>query len=476
MILKQVSLSDFRCFDTLKVDLHPQLTVIVAENAGGKTAILDAIAKGLSAWNSYFSSAEQRLEELPITDDDLRRLPQTTTRRGKKVVQLADNASVILQAANEDGTLTWGISHSRTPESVPETFVGTESIKSRAIKIREAIHSGDEDVEVPVFAYYSVHRSHANQEVKGRTHPPKIDYSRRLAALVDSLAPDLREFSEIVSWFKNAALDELVWEKENHGATDGHGNLLHYPGALPHLRKAITSVLGDRVSDPRWEWSTGQITVDFKAEDGQTIPLTFEQLSQGFSSILALVFDLTQRMVVANPFYWSLDDHRDGSVVEGEGRPLGAPAIVLIDEVDLHLHPSWQQRVLGDLMRAFPHTQFIVTTHSPQVLTTVTSENIRVLGRDADGKWQAKHPSHSPFARESKDALAYVMGVDPLPLETEEQRGFQEKLRSYERLVRQGGKESGDARRLRSEIDSAGYEIPAADLALWEFLGNRNQG
>ena len=95
--------------------------------------------------------------------------------------------------------------------------------------------------------------------------------------------------------------------------------------------------------------------------------------------------------------------------------PVLAPAIMLVDEIDLHLHPSWQQRVLGDLMRAFPHTQFIVTTHSPQVLTTVKSENIRVLGRNAVGAWEASSPPQEIKGVESAVALNSVMGVNPIP-------------------------------------------------------------
>ena len=53
--------------------------------------------------------------------------------------------------------------------------------------------------------------------------------------------------------------------------------------------------------------------------------------------------------------------------------------IVLIDEVDLHLHPTWQQRIIGDLKEIFPKVQFIVTTHAPAVISTVKSEIIILL-------------------------------------------------------------------------------------------------
>ena len=88
---------------------------------------------------------------------------------------------------------------------------------------------------------------------------------------------------------------------------------------------------------------------------------------------------------------------------------------MLIDEVDLHLHPSWQQRVLRDLMRAFPNTQFIVTTHSPQVLSTVRRENIRVLGPDSSGNLIATEPLARTYGEPSGDVMQSVMLVDPQP-------------------------------------------------------------
>lgn len=86
--------------------------------------------------------------------------------------------------------------------------------------------------------------------------------------------------------------------------------------------------------------------------------LNIAQLSDGYQTLLGLVIDLSSRMAMANPH---LDD------------PLAAEAVVMIDEVDLHLHPEWQRRVLGDLLATFPHTQFIVTTHSPFIVEALNN-------------------------------------------------------------------------------------------------------
>ena len=92
------------------------------------------------------------------------------------------------------------------------------------------------------------------------------------------------------------------------------------------------------------------------------------QLSQGEKSLLALVADIARRLVLLNPT---------------ASNPLDGTGIVLIDEIDLHLHPSWQQKVIIRLEETFPNIQFIVTTHSPQVCHTKKSESIWLL---KDGK------------------------------------------------------------------------------------------
>jgi AAA15 family ATPase/GTPase len=95
------------------------------------------------------------------------------------------------------------------------------------------------------------------------------------------------------------------------------------------------------------------------------------QLSDGYKTLLGLVIDLSMRMGLANPH---LSD------------PLSAEAVVMIDEVELHLHPSWQHRVLADLLRTFPNTQFILTTHTPFIVEALNNHLKRQqLGNEPTG-------------------------------------------------------------------------------------------
>ena len=204
----------------------------------------------------------------------------------------------------------------------------------------------------------------------------------------------------------------------------------------------------DGVSEPRIDVQPLRFSVAVELLDGRTDRLELDQLSDGQRAVLALAADLAWRMAQGNPH---LDD------------PLRSQAIVLIDEVDLHLHPSWQQRILIDLRRTFPNTQFIVSTHSPQVLTTVEPEHIVELARE-DGRIVAGSAAGWTYGAEAGDVLSVVMGVDERPA-----NDFTEKLARYRRLINDDQGESEEALALRQELQQRSPDDPAlgrADLEI----------
>ena len=166
------------------------------------------------------------------------------------------------------------------------------------------------------------------------------------------------------------------------------------------------------------------------------------ELSGGYRTLLALVADLARRMAIGNPH---LDD------------PLKSEAIVLIDEVELHLHPEWQQHVLSDLRATFPNTQFIVSTHSPQVLTTVRPDQIIELKRIPFGV-AANRPSGPTYGAEAGEVLEGVMRVRERPENIE----FVTLLDNYAKQISKGAGESEFAKDLRRQLE----ELSPRDLGL----------
>ena len=177
------------------------------------------------------------------------------------------------------------------------------------------------------------------------------------------------------------------------------------------------------------------------------------QLSGGYRIILAVAADLARWMAQGNPH---LDD------------PLLSEATVLLDEIELHLHPAWQQLVLEDLIRTFPNVQFIVATHSPQVLTTVKPEHIVELRYYADGI-RASRATGPTFGAEAGYVLDTVMGVTERPPGNE----FVTDLEQYRQLVNDGLGESELALDIRRKLENLSPRDPALDRADIEIRRNR---
>ena len=203
------------------------------------------------------------------------------------------------------------------------------------------------------------------------------------------------------------------------------------------------------VSNPRIELNPLRFVISQKSKEGRAEKLALNQLSGGYRIVLALAADLARRMAQGNPH---LND------------PLQSEAVVLIDEIELHLHPAWQQRILSDLMRTFPKAQFIVSTHSPQVLTTVEPQRIVELYRDNDNI-VAEPPPAATYGAEAGDVLAAVMHVSERP----PKNAFTEALDQYRRLVSEGQGETTEALKLRRELEKRSprdYALNRADLEI----------
>ena len=447
MRLKKITLDNFRCFEHLELLLHPRLTVLVGENGAGKTALLDGIASALSPVVTYLSSANQRLSGHVIKDRDFR-VVQWPQSGGKARWGMAETTR--LQVETTDG-LTWDVWKSSTKGKKPEGLVGQTGLKHHLQGISES-YATEHPRLTPVIAYYGVRRGYI--EVPQRLRPARENYGYPTAALIGAL-DSMSDFREMLAWFDQEEAAEL---RANKGVIDE--DFLESP-MIAAVRKAIEELLGGTYSNPHFN-RDHKFLLERKSDGAR---LTVNQLSQGYQSMLALGMDFARRLALANRHIdYASPEFLADALVEGavtdwlkespdhlpSSAPLLAPSIMLIDEIDLHLHPSWQQRVLSDLMRAFPNTQFIVTTHSPQVLSTVRRENIRVLGPDPSGNIIATQPIARTYGEPSGDVLQSVMLVDPQPPVAEKAD-----LQRLTEWVDQGRYEADDAVRLMSQLTQA---------------------
>lgn len=136
-------------------------------------------------------------------------------------------------------------------------------------------------------------------------------------------------------------------------------------------------------------------------KNGETIRL--DQLSDGEKNMIAMIGDITRRLSMANPMMEN---------------PLMGDGIILIDEIDLHLHPSWQRLIVSKLTEVFPNCQFIITTHSPQILSHVRAEHIFLLQQE-DGNMIITKPTES-YGKSSDRQLEDILGVEARPIKVKE--------------------------------------------------------
>ncbi|MEM6614657.1 MAG: AAA family ATPase, partial [Cyanobacteria bacterium P01_C01_bin.72] len=199
---------------------------------------------------------------------------------------------------------------------------------------------------------------------------------------------------------------------------------------LEAVRKAIYQMI-EGFSNLRVERYPLQMTLE---KNGQK--LVVNQLSDGEKGLLAMVGDLARRLAMVN---------------SSEKDALKGEAIVLIDQIELHLHPKWQREIISALKRTFPNCQFIITTHSTQVVSNIKPENIYILETTQEGVI-ARHPQSS-FGRDSNSILEDVMGVSERPLE------IKQDLLNLFQIIEEGNLEA--AQKLRQEIaDKIGSDEP----------------
>lgn len=403
--ISKLEVKDFRCFDDLAINFDKRLTVIVAENGGGKTAVLDAISIALGKLVDQLTTADVRLRSgVELKDTDFRRIVSPSRGRFRTVSAEFTSAAV---ACNMNGNeYSWDVGKSKQKGLRHPFLQGPEQLKSLAaaiLKNSERTSQNPNGIEgefafhsFPVFAYYGIRNT--TYGIPKRIRQESSIYDFPLSAYRSCLKSggDMKEF---LAWFDQAEMNEF---RENRALKDPAQPFTD--PSLEAVREALQAGLsqeGKQFQNPRFEARPKRFCIDEILSDNQTLELEISQLSDGYSRILTIIMDYARRLGLANQFC-------DVTAASGQG-------IMLIDEIDLHLHPSWQQRVLPDLMRAFPATQFIVTTHSPQVLTTVKRENIRMLARDPSGAWSADEPKEQTKGVESSAALAGVMHVDPIP-------------------------------------------------------------
>ncbi|MEO7327839.1 MAG: AAA family ATPase [Minicystis sp.] len=344
MKITRLSLRDFRGFRSLDLDLSPDVTALVGVNGAGKTSVLDAMAFLFSCLTEGIRTGEPT--KVALQDNDVR-LGSST-------------ASIEVTAEVGGNTVRW--SGTKTLPGYPPAALGSlDALRVPIAAAQTTLAAGSP--LLPLIVYFPTNRSAFDIPARIRT-PHVFDALSAYDGALEGGASNFRGFFE---WFREE--EDIANEQEVRRAK-GQTSLLPLltgepeasaqPSPLPVVRAAIERLVpGAR--NIIIERRPQRMTLELNG-----LRLDVAQLSDGEKCLFALAGDLARRMALAAP------------KVE---RPLELPAIVLIDEIELHLHPGLQRDVLPRLQEVFPEAQFIISTHSPQVLSSIHAANVRIFER-----------------------------------------------------------------------------------------------
>lgn len=456
MHLTQLSLENFRCFGHLTVELNESLTVLIAPNGQGKTAILDAARIALWPFVSAFDVVSGTMSESGISIDDVLIRPTQQTAPINMEPRLPSLISA--RAVINGQEINWSRSRQKVSRGSKTTVKDAAPLARIAAACQSKIRIRDEadtetshpGLDLPVIAYYGTGRLWKRRKLTLQRKTSSNVFSRTYAYLgcLDS-ASDYRSFTD---WFFfNYAAD---FEQKNE-ALEGQGFSGLFDSETPYgdLLSAVSGSVDHVMANSGWTGlrysPSNQTLVMSHRELGK---LKIDQMSDGQRNMIAMVADIAYRCVRLNPHLTAR-------------APLETKGVVLIDEVDMHLHPQWQQICLTSLRTAFPEIQFIVTTHSPQVLTSIRKEHIRTLGTAQNGSFVASVPLAASYGENSADVLQSIMHVDPQPPISEKSD-----LRRLVELVDQGHYEIAEARalieRLRRQLRPDHPQLQRVDRSI----------
>lgn len=419
MKISELTLHNYRCYPKLHIEFNPDLTVLIGRNGQGKTAILDAVTVAVGPYLGAFDEARGA----GFLNHDARQVPHVLDD-GR--VDMETHYPVSLEAS---GTLsgekiTWN--RSRSGLKGRTTIKDSTCLTEKAKQFQQSVRN-KEEITLPLLAYYGTGRLWKEKRLTEKKQTTGA--TSRLSGYTDCMNPE-SSYKAFAHWLRMESM--IAYEK--HMIAMERGESITKP-TVSSLLLAIQKSVNTVIRPSGWKnirYSPSAKEIVAEHSDYGILPVSV--LSDGIRNMIGLLADIAYRAIRLNPHL-------------GEDAVKKTPGIVLIDEVDMHLHPGWQQLVLQDLKHedAFPNIQFIVTTHSPQVAATVKRDHIRLLDVEAD---TAPMPLVRTFGETSNDILETVMYTDFRPA-----LGHVNDLETYMKLIDQNRYKEKEAEALRAKLE-----------------------
>lgn len=422
--VENIGFKDYRCFRDEKFEFNNRLTVLIGKNGSGKTSILEGIAVGIGAFlngiddvtdskNIYKEDIRfsiEDTEEMPVRNDFL---PTSVNLKTKFIGQSIEWSRT--KASLEGG---------RT--STKDSNVITTVVRQLVDDIRSNEDEFKRNIILPVFSYHGVGRvANFTRDMRILEKTEKIS---RFVGYKDCLKP-ASNYKFFVNWYRKMKFREFEFQKS-------------IP-ALESVTQSIKKILISLTEDEEYKiqdikYSEGEIAVLF--EDGRIVPVSY--LSDGYKDVIGIVSDIAYRMAILNPRL-------------AQDILIKTPGIVLIDEIEVHLHPKWQQKILLILKSIFPKVQFIITTHSPIVVSTTENNEALELYKEKDRIKYIK--VGNPQDWYMSDILRNIFDINEKSKKFNENQTIEDKLKRFGDMIKDFIVSKDD--KLKEEIYSLYDEI-----------------
>lgn len=383
MKLKKISITNYRCFGKVDIDFDEHTTLIVGKNGTGKTAILDAVAVAVSTFLLGIDGGVSR----SISKDDARYefhdLDGTVDPQHQFPVSIESIGDCL-----DNHDVKWV--RSLNSESGNTTIKEARQLTNISKDAQKRIMTGDKSLILPLISYYGTGRLYAQK--KEKKNIKSLTEFKRQVGYVDCMAAESNE-KLMLNWFQIQTLKSLQ-EQQRTGKVEKSLLLKTVEFAIC---KCFERISGSKNADIVFDLDTHRLVLNFVSTDGSLQKFAMDEMSDGYKNTLSMIGDIAYRMAVLNPMLG------DKVLEETTG-------VVVIDEIDLHLHPQWQQTIISDLNTIFPKIQFIVSSHAPAVINSVAREQIRILDNG-----EIYMPASQTYGRDANSILREVMKVAERP-------------------------------------------------------------
>ncbi len=399
MKIGKISIKNFRCFPEYEMDFAKQVTVLIGKNGSGKSTLINALHKALSVFFTTGTKFNEKTLASGNPDLKVANIPPTDVWYDDSKMEVAEFVSVQCEAVLNGSPLTWEMKKGSTSRAGLQSTLYKKAYLSFMKEYKKTKN-------LPLFSYYSDSYPHIGTNIgkyakyilnNGKPLPPNFGYyqwdaetsctsiweqrflkvwaemlnfklsidlisARRQKIIEDN--PSKQEINQIDSPENKNRLNKEIHEIDKL-LTFKTNESSKYPDEIGFITRKliefskpisydVSENLSFEIKDVAGSSTSNKNQITFTFTDDRMI--TFDQLPQGFRRLISIVFDITYRSYVLN-------------------KEVDTYGIVMIDEIDLHLHPSLEQEVLLRFIRSFPNLQFIVSTHSPLVITNLKQDD-----------------------------------------------------------------------------------------------------